>query len=511
MAQARVASQELARVSVVAPGPLAATAIATLRARGIDCATGEAESVARSRRAANDAPSPTDGELVASAGRAGVLAWAFDTSPSATTVVELAAICARAAASGRPVCVLAPLVTGTGRMGIERAAALAYMRAHGAAVAHDVDAWLEAIVMLVRFGVPAGPRVAVVAPPGSWLRAQVLAVEAEAELATARPALAGDDEPTDVVLFDPTLDEAPPAGATLAIPVVPRAELAGERVALYGARGAVAAVALLGRAAQRIAIGLGPAPHEAAAELNVNRELLARQLDTVAKVVADQTNHGEPARIGDHDTKVLLRAYGVEITRQGIADTPSAAVSKARALGYPVELKPSGHHLPTEPAGCPVEHGVRSDALVRRAYTAVLSAAGGTPETDGDAAEQEPGSLGRVIVREAPPPGRELAVAFVKLPALGWTVVLDAPGAAQIAAAPAPLRLVDADALATRVVASRAGEPEPDRAGLANLLRRASHLVVDLDARIVRLELPRVVVGGRGARTLVVDAFAELA
>ncbi|HEX7842951.1 MAG TPA: hypothetical protein VF469_36010, partial [Kofleriaceae bacterium] len=71
-------------------------------------------------------------------------------------------------------------------------------------------------------------------------------------------------------------------------------------------------------------------------------------------------------------------------------------------------------------------------------------------------------------------------------------------------------RLIDAQALAAQVAASRAGDPEPDRTGLANLLRRISHLAVDLGDRITRLDLPRVIVGGRGARTLVVDAAAEL-
>jgi hypothetical protein len=65
--------------------------------------------------------------------------------------------------------------------------------------------------------------------------------------------------------------------------------------------------------------------------------------------------------------------------------------------------------------------------------------------------------------------------------------------------------------LASHVVSSRSSDRDLDRIGLADLLRRASHLVVDLDPRIVGLELPRVVVGGRGARTLVVDAAAELA
>ncbi|MDQ3298619.1 MAG: hypothetical protein M3619_18695, partial [Myxococcota bacterium] len=158
-----------------------------------------------------------------------------------------------------------------------------------------------------------------------------------------------------------------------------------------------------------------------------------------------------------------------------------------------------GHDLPSEPAGCPIEKNLTSDALVRHAFTSVLAAAGKST-TENTA----------VIVRESPPPGRDLAVSFLKLPSLGWTVVLETPGSSQVAAAPAPLRLLDAQTLAAQLVASRSGEPELDRAGLANLMRRVSHLVVDLDGRLARLELPRVIVGGRGARTLVVDAAAEL-
>jgi hypothetical protein len=187
----------------------------------------------------------------------------------------------------------------------------------------------------------------------------------------------------------------------------------------------------------------------------------------------------------------------VPITRQAVATTPSAAVKLARKAGYPVEIKPWGHDQLTEPAGCPVEKNVASDAFVRAAFTSILAAANRGP--DG----------GAVIVRETPPAGREIAVTFLELPALGWTVVLDAPGAGQLAA-PAPLRLLDAQRLAAQIISSRAGDAEPDRVGLANLLRRASHLAVDLAARVTRIELPRVIIGGRGSRTLVVDAALEL-
>jgi hypothetical protein len=475
MAQARSAASSLSvpRVQVIAPAHIGGTAIAALRARGI-----EARTAAR-----GDAPGDD------------VVAWALEAIPTATAAVELAGACARGAASGRPVCVLAPPPHGSGRAAIERAAGLAYLRAHGAALSHDVDAWLEAVVALVRFGMPAGPRAAVIAPPGSWLEAQALALVAESDTTGARPPLVGrhkGDVPSDVVLFDPALGPAPGNLPGLLVPVVARAELGGDEPALFGARCALGAMDVLGRAAERIAVGLGPAARTATAELAVDRERIDRQLGKLAP----------DTRVGDHETKVLLAAYGVPITRQAVATTPSAAVKAARRAGYPVELKPYGNDLPTEPEGCPVERGVTSDALVRRAYSAVLAAAGRVP------AQTE---AGNVIVREAPPSGRELAVQFVDLPALGWTVILDAPGTTQIAAAPAPLRLIDAQALAAAVVASRAGDPEPDRIGLANLLRRTSHLVVDLGERLARCELPRVVVGGRGARTLVVDAWCKLA
>ncbi|HEX3482557.1 MAG TPA: acetate--CoA ligase family protein [Kofleriaceae bacterium] len=497
MAQARsIASAPAAtRVQIIAPAHLGATAVAALAARGVDARIAEPPLPPRGTRPANDAHPDRAPDWIE---RGDALAWALDAAPGVALAVELAAVCARAAAAGRPVCLLAPPPHGAGRPAIERSAALAYLRAHGAAITHDVDAWLEAVVMLVRFGLPAGPRAAVIAPPGSWLEAQAIAITADAELGGARSPLAAADDPTDVVLYDPGLGPPPAGTPALHVPVAARGELAGGAAVLHGARAALTAIAVLGRAAERIAVGLGPAPAAASAELAIDADRLARQL---AKLASDQR------RVGDHETKVLLAAYGVPITRQAVATTPSAAVKLARRAGYPVEVKPFGHDLPSEPAGCPVERNVTSDAMVRAAFATVLAAAG-----------RPPGDAAGVIIRETPPAGRELAVSFLELPAIGWTVVLEGPGAGgpgagstvPLAAAPAPLRLIDAQALAALVAASRAGDPEPDRTGLANLLRRASHLVVDLGDRLVRLDLPRVVIGGRGARTLVVDAAVEL-
>src|SRR6185295_14980047 len=129
---------------------------------------------------------------------------------------------------------------------------------------------------------------------------------------------------------------------------------------LYTARAALGAITILGRAAERIAVGLGPAPVIASAELAIDLDKLERQL---AKLGSEQR------RLGDHETKVILSAYGVPITRQAVATTPAAAVRLARRAGYPVELKPFGHDLPSEPAGCPIERNITSDAMVRAAFT----------------------------------------------------------------------------------------------------------------------------------------------
>jgi hypothetical protein len=456
-----------ARVQVVAPAHLGETTVAALRARGIEARLADAHDEA------------TD-DLVA---------LALETLPTAAKAVELAGSCARAAANGRPMCILAPPPRGAGRIAIERAAALAYLRANGAVLGHDVDAWLESVVALVVFGLPRGPRVAVIAPAGSWLEAQTLALVTEAEGAGVRaPQLASEykakAEPTDVVLFDPDLTPAPSTlpGTALAMHVVGRGELARGEPMLFGMRGALGAIDMLGRAAERIAAGIGPAGSDEA-DLEIDRETFGARFAKVAHLT----------RVGDHDTKGLLRAYGVAITRQVVETTPSGAVKGARRVGYPVELKPFGNNIPTERDGCPIERDLTSDARVRSAFSAVL---GGATE-------------GAVIVRETPPLGRDISAQFIRLHSLGWTVVLEING--QVFAAPAPLRSVDAASLAAAVVASRAGDAEPDRAGLANLLRRTSHLVADLGDRLERLELPRIVVGGRGSRTVVVDAWCELA
>jgi hypothetical protein len=276
---------------------------------------------------------------------------------------------------------------------------------------------------------------------------------------------------TDVVLVDRSempSHPLPRARGALVIPVVGRAELLGDErgPALVGLRSALAAAAAVGRLSQRLLEGLGPARH---IEVQPDREALDRRLARIGRIA------------GDHETKLLLAAFGVPVTRQEV--------------GWPVEIKPWGPDVPSERDGCPVERRVTSAAHVRRAFAAV--------STDLDAPVGSP-----VIVRETPPRGREISASVMRLGALGLTVILDVPGTPGPVAAPAPLRAADAMELSRRVEATRAGDLEPDREALSRLLIHAAALVFECED-ITLLEMSRIVVGSAGDTAVVVDARCE--
>lgn len=417
------------------------------------------------------------------------IAFAPNRPIDAATAASLAPLCARAAQDGKPVVALSAFEAPGPRAATERAAALAYLAAHGAVVCLDPNVWLEAIVLASSFGLPAGPHLAVVAPPGTWLSLSATALANE-RAQTGRETLLVDSARSlgavDCALVH--TDEYPGhRGASeldmLIVPVTGRAAgMATGGVALHDLRHAMGAVVDCGTAGRRIAAGLGTAAVEDI-EAEADPARFERQRDQLDN------------RAGDHETKVLLASYDVPITRQAVATTPSGATRIAKRAGWPVQVKPWSADAPSELDGCPVERDIDSAPEVRRAFAAVSTAAGlpsGSP----------------VIVRETPPAGRWVRVRFVRMARLGWTCVVDVDGTPGPVAAPAPLRQVDADRLAAAVEATRADDPAPDRASFATLLRRASRMVAERTDDFESLELSRVVVGAEGVGSVVVDARA---
>lgn len=433
---------------------------------------------------------------------AGAIAYAPHEPPSPEQAARVAPMCRQAAEHGRPVIILSAFARPRGKSAWQRAAAVAYLQAWGAIVCPDPDVWLETICLIAGHGLPTGPRVAIVAPDGSLLGASATALASEAELLGTRfPVLAASTsrlEPVDIALVDrAALSPSTPerVGRAMVVPLVGRAELLGsdDRVPLCGLRAALGAVAAAGTFAQRMAAGLGPA--QACGASGAGKEIfdaLAPDLERFGRQ-ADKLD----TRAGDHEAKVLLAAWGIPVTRQAVATTPSAATRLAKKAGYPVEIKPWGPDQLSERDGCPVQRDLATAADVRRAMATVAKAAGmdlGAP----------------VIVRETPPDGREVRAEIARIGALGWMVIVEVVGAPEPVAAPAPLKPIDAEFLASRVEANRASDPEPDRPALVDILTRASHLAVYHDDVLEALYLHRIIVTSRGQSSVVADAQAVL-
>jgi hypothetical protein len=424
--------------------------------------------------------------MAVSSTMAGAVAHATAKPPTLAEAEALAPYCMTAANEGRPLVMLCAYETVSGQAQLDRACALAHLRAHGAILCDDPDVWLETLVLVSTFGIPTGPTAAIVAPPSTWLDRQATALKNEALTRGARfsavipdPSRVGK---VDTVLCDPgELGEVPAAlrRELLVVPVTGRPEMLSDKPSLCGLRAALGAVACAGRFHERLQAGLGADALDNSPAFDEER--LARQ---------DSRRSDE--RIGDHETKVMLSAAGVDVTRQAVATTPSAAAAKAKKVGFPVELKPWAASAPSELDDCPMETDIATGAEVRRAFTAISHAMG---------EEEAP-----VIVRQPPPPGRELRVRVQRARPLGVFVIVEVAGWPEPVAAPAPLRPLDALELSALVTSSRAGEPDPDRKALAELLRRASYLVCR--GYVASLDLFRVVAGASGQRALVVDARA---
>lgn len=427
------------------------------------------------------------------------VAYAPGEPPNPALSARIAPLCRDSAVSGRPVVMLCAFPHGRGKNVWLRAASLAYLRAWGAIVCTDPDEWLETVCLIAGYGLPGGSNVAIVAPEGSFLSASATSLANEAELVGDRfPSIAttpGRLEPVDIALVDrAALSPSTPerVGRAMIVPVVGRAELLAddERIPLVGLRAAMAAAGAAGRLAKRLQAGLGPATTgrddpRVLDDLQPDLERFERQIEKL------------DTRAGDHEAKVLLKSWGIPITRQAVATTPSAATRVAKKAGYPVEVKPWGPDQLSERDGCPVERELYTAADVRRAVANVAKAAGlplGAP----------------VIVRETPPPGRAVSARIVRVGALGWMVGLDVSGNLAPVAAPAPLRAEDAAGLTRAVEASRAADPAPDRDTLANILTRASHLAVYHQNVLDALYLHHVTVTSKKRDSVVVDAQAVL-
>jgi acyl-CoA synthetase (NDP forming) len=215
--------------------------------------------------------------------------------------------------------------------------------------------------------------------------------------------------------------------------------------------------------------------------------------------------------LSEHESKQLLAAWGVAVTREVPASSAEAAVKAAESLGYPVALKIDSPDIlhKTEAGG--IRLGVRSAEEVRRAYTEIIASV---------VAHSPDATISGLLVQEMVAEGVEV-IAGVSYDAQLGPILLFGTGGVlvevydDVALRRCPLTLAEAQAMLSEVKGARLlrgfrGRLPADVAALVETLVRISWLAVHLEGHLAELDINPLMVlpAGRGVRA--VDALAVL-
>lgn len=228
-------------------------------------------------------------------------------------------------------------------------------------------------------------------------------------------------------------------------------------------------------------------------------------IDPAALARAEEVLRSAGQALSEHESKVVLRGFGIEVTRQAVAGSASGAAQFAEQIGFPVVLKAVSPDLRRKQELGAVVLDLTTSAAVRRAYSTIVS----------NVEERAPTAhLDGVLVAEQIGEGLEIHCGAVAL-ASGETALFGRAllGAQELVLRLSPLDPAEASLFAQAIVA---GVPlrrkdDPGLRELAGLLLRLDALVRHFGAasaesegrlELVDLSPVRLCAGPRGYVTL---------
>lgn len=205
----------------------------------------------------------------------------------------------------------------------------------------------------------------------------------------------------------------------------------------------------------------------------------------------------------DQESKVVLRGFGFEVTRQAVAGSASGAAGYAERIGHPVVLKALSPDLRRRTDVGGVVLDLQTSAAVRRAYATIV---------DNIEREAPTARLDGVLVAEMLPDGLDIRCGGRRLESgeiVVYGVIEGASFPLEPAFALAPMQAEDAVCLAHAVL-SRAPVPalrretDPDVHGLAEVFLRLCILFAETEGRLESVDIGplRLVGPPRGYVTL---------
>ncbi|MBN2168654.1 MAG: acetate--CoA ligase family protein, partial [Actinobacteria bacterium] len=138
------------------------------------------------------------------------------------------------------------------------------------------------------------------------------------------------------------------------------------------------------------------------------------QTSTNDSIIEEAIKRGQTA-LSEDESKLLLKNYGVTVTREKITKSKEEAVSAAVEIGYPVVLKASGSGILHKTEKNLVVVDLRNDEEVKTAFDTIQNNLG-----------NEPGNS--ILVQQMVRGERELVIGLVRDPQFGPCVMFGLGG-----------------------------------------------------------------------------------
>jgi acyl-CoA synthetase (NDP forming) len=212
--------------------------------------------------------------------------------------------------------------------------------------------------------------------------------------------------------------------------------------------------------------------------------------------------------LSESESKELIAAWGVPISREQRTGSADEAVDAARTIGYPVALKVDSPDILHKTEAGVLRLGLQDAEQVRVAYAEVMAnAASAAPNA----------AIPGVLVQEMVAGGVEIIVGIFYDDQLGPMLLFGAGGVLvevydDVALRCCPITRAEALAMVSKVKGARLlkgfrGQPAADIDALADTLVQMSHLAVHLEGTLAELDINPLMVLPAGQGVRAVDAL----
>lgn len=225
-----------------------------------------------------------------------------------------------------------------------------------------------------------------------------------------------------------------------------------------------------------------------------------------AKALSVLKECGSNNVLSEAQSKRVIGAYGVTVTRERLVRSAEEAVSAANEVGYPVVMKADSPDIPHKTEAGVVRLDVATADGVRAAYADIVAAVERIAESP---------RLAGITIQEMVMRGAEMMIGARQDPQFGPLITCGFGGIAvevkrDVAIALAPVSVAQAEAMIRslagyRLLTGFRKTPPLDIQAFAEIVCRVSELVADMHAEIAEIDVNPVILRERGATA--VDAL----